>query len=85
MNDMRDLENGFKREPLGAGVGDWGPVPSREDVARAIYEPEAQPVIDEQAERITGPRPWEWLSEAGREYYLARADALLALFERAKP
>lgn len=28
MNDMRDLENGFKREPLGVGVGDV--LPERE-------------------------------------------------------
>jgi len=27
MNDMRDLENGFKREPLGVGVGDSLPEP----------------------------------------------------------
>lgn len=41
MNDMRDLENGFKREPLGVGVGDWLPG------ERALIEDNLRAIKDE--------------------------------------
>lgn len=40
MNDMRDLENGFRREPLGVGAGDWlpndDPVPRCQSCGSAV-------------------------------------------------